>query len=395
MATGSRPRPPLQIWTDFFPLISETFVLEEGLRLRELGHDVEVVAMARPADPAAGAGDLPVRYLGEDPLPRQFVALGRLVARDPGAWRRDRADRARWAAEEAVAPMRALAPHALRLLATPGARLHAHFASSGALAAMRVARLTGRPWSLTAHAYDIYAQPANLREKLRSADFVTSGCDYTVRDLRELAGEDRAARVHRIAMGVDLERFARATPHPELGPVLAVGRLVEKKGFGTLVRAAARPELAEAEVLIAGEGQLRAELEADIERRGVGGRVRLLGASTHDEVRELLERAAALAMPCVVAADGDRDSAPVVVKEALAMEVPVVASDEVGLPEIVRPEFGRLVPPGDDGALAVALAEVLALPPAERAAMGRAGREFVAREANSRTEAARLSELLT
>jgi glycosyltransferase involved in cell wall biosynthesis len=99
-------------------------------------------------------------------------------------------------------------------------------------------------------------------------------------------------------------------------------------------------------------------------------------------------------MPSVVAADGDRDSMPVVVKEALAMEVPVVASDEVGLPEIVRPEFGRLVPPGDEAALAAALAELLALPTAERAAMGRAGRAFVKEHADSRAEAAKLSGLL-
>jgi glycosyltransferase involved in cell wall biosynthesis len=93
----------------------------------------------------------------------------------------------------------------------------------------------------------------------------------------------------------------------------------------------------------------------------------------------------------VVAANGDRDTMPVVVKEALAMEIPVVASDAVGLPEVVRPEWGRLVSPGDAEALARALDEVLSLPPEERAAMGRAGREFVADHCNVRTETARLA----
>src|SRR3712207_2725959 len=144
-------------------------------------------------------------------------------------------------------------------------------------------------------------------------------------------------------MGVDAERFTRRTPHPEDGPIVAIGRLVEKKGFVHLIRAAARPELAGARVTIVGEGGLRPALEAEVERLGVGDRVELAGRREHEEVRELFEGAAVLAMPSVVAADGDRDSAPVVVKEALAMEVPVVASDAVGLPEIVRPEFGRLV----------------------------------------------------
>ena len=100
------------------------------------------------------------------------------------------------------------------------------------------------------------------------------------------------------------------------------------------------------------------------------------------------------AMPSVIAADGNRDAVPVVVLEALAMELPVVASDEVGLPEVVRPAWGRLVPPGDASALAAALAELLALTPGERAAMGAAGREFIGAERDLRRQTARLIELI-
>jgi colanic acid/amylovoran biosynthesis glycosyltransferase len=115
------------------------------------------------------------------------------------------------------------------------------------------------------------------------------------------------------------------------------------------------------------------------------------GEQTPEQVRALLETADLLAAPCVVAANGDRDTMPVVVKEALAMEVPVVASDEVGLPEVVRPEWGRLVPPGDPEALARALDELLALPHDERVAMGRAGRAFVASHCNVFGESAKLA----
>jgi colanic acid/amylovoran biosynthesis glycosyltransferase len=152
------------------------------------------------------------------------------------------------------------------------------------------------------------------------------------------------------------------------------------------VEAAARVRGLE-RLVIVGDGPLRAELD-------VGGPVELVGPRTPDEIQQLLEESALVAVPSVEAADGDRDTMPVIAKEALAMEVPVVASDAFGLPELVRPEWGRLVPPGDVDALAAAIEELLALPVERRAAMGRAGREFVLRECSLRTGTERLAELI-
>lgn len=291
--------------------------------------------------------------------------------------------------------MRELEAPLRRLRAAGVAHLHAHFAAGASLDALRLARRLGLTWSVTAHAYDIYLQPMNLAEKLRDAAFATSGCDYTVRDLRRIGGP--GASVHRVVMGVDRERFARRFPYPGTRVVAAVGRLVEKKGFPDLVRAAAileREGRPVDEVVIAGDGPLRDALARLAEEEGVAHRLRLLGPTPPDGVRALLERSDVLAMPCVVAADGDRDSMPVVVKEALAMEVPVVATDEVGLPEIVRPPAGLLVPPADPAALAVALGDLLAEDAERRAERGRAGRALVAAEADARIEARRLSSLI-
>ena len=247
---------------------------------------------------------------------------------------------------------------------------------------MRIATIAGVPYSVTAHAYEIFMSPANLREKLERAAFATTGCEYNVHHLRQVAPR---ADLHEIVMGVDGERCRRRTAYGEGSPfVLAVGRLIEKKGFRYLVEAA--EDLPDVRFAIVGAGPLEEEL---------GGRgLELLGPRSPDEVRELLESTHLLAMPCVVAADGDRDSMPVVVKEALAMEVPVVASEEVGLPELVRPEWGRLVAPGDSRALAGAIAELLALPQAERAAMGRAGRAHVLEAANVHRETEKLARLI-
>jgi glycosyltransferase involved in cell wall biosynthesis len=274
--------------------------------------------------------------------------------------------------------------------------MHVHFAAGAALDAMRLSRITGIPFSVTAHAYEIFEQPANLREKLEAAAFVTTGCEYNRRYLGDLVSPEAAERIHVIVMGVDPEAFKRTMPYPGGRHVVAVGRLIEKKGFAHLIDAAAELEGDRPldRLTIVGEGPLRQDLTAQIDRLGLAGRVELAGALPPAGVRDFLERADLLAMPAVVAANGDRDSMPVVVKEAMAMEIPVVASDEVGLPELVRDEFGRLAPPGDAPALARAIAELLDLPADRRAEMGRAARAHVLKHGDLRRETAKLAALI-
>ncbi len=177
---------------------------------------------------------------------------------------------------------------------------------------------------------------------------------------------------------------------------MAIGRLVEKKGFATLIDAAAllRDEPAFAGVEIIGEGPLRDVLRARIEAHGLEEHVVLRGALPPDAVRAAIEQAAVLAVPSVIAADGDAESMPVVAKEALAMEVCVVASDVAGLPEVVREPWGRLVAPGDAAALAQALRATLRTPLAERAQAGAAGRAFVVGELGLEHQTTELAGLI-
>jgi glycosyltransferase involved in cell wall biosynthesis len=384
----------LAVLTDRFPVPSETFVVNEIDELGRLGHPALVEATSRPPDAAATQHD--VAYLEEDPAAGKPGALLALAVRHPDAVRRDRAGQRRWTAEEPVRRLRALGPRARRLRRAGVSHMHVHFAAGAALDAMRLSRIMGIPFSVTAHAYEIFEKPANLSEKLESAAFVTTGCEYNRRYLRELVSPDAAERIHVIVMGVDPEAFRRATPYPGGRHLVAVGRLIEKKGFAHLIDAVAElePERPLDRLTIVGEGPLRSDLTAQIERLGLGRRVELAGALPPAGVRDVLERADLLAMPAVVAANGDRDSMPVVVKEAMAMEIPVVASDEVGLPELVRDDFGRLVPPGDAGALARAIAELLDLPADRRAQMGRAAREHVIEHADLHRETAKLVELI-
>jgi rhamnosyltransferase len=386
------PAPDVAIFADRFPELSETFVGEEAAALCRAGHRVSVEARGRPN----AAGEVPaavrVHRLGDETRTQRLTALAWLALRHPRRCGRDLRDRRAWAQDEHVEPLRRLAVRARRLARHERLHLHAHFAGAAALDALRLGRLLGVPVSVTAHAYDIYLDARNLRRKLLAAEFATSGCDYTVSHLRDLAGPPHAGGVLKVVMGVDARTFRRLTPLPGARHVVAVGRLIEKKGFLHLVRAAAL--LDDVQVTIAGDGPQRAALEAEVQRLGLGDRVHLPGATGPSGVRDLLERADLLCMPCVVAADGDRDSMPVVVKEAMAMELCVVASDEVGLPEIVREPWGRLAPPGDHAALAAAITGLLDGSPEERAAAGRAARAHVLACADVDRETAKLSTFI-
>jgi glycosyltransferase involved in cell wall biosynthesis len=385
----------LTVFVDQFPELTETFIASELHALRDAGHRVVVESVRSAPNPNRVAAEgLAVAYADREGRRTRWPALAWVALRHPLRALADVCDRGRWKREEDVRPLRAVAPAARRAARHGSVHLHAHFGAGAALDALRVSRLLGVPYSVATHGYDIFLCPANLREKHERAAFAVSASDYSVEHVRRLVGPREGTRIHRIVTGVDGERFRRRTPHPEGGTVVAVARLVEKKGLPYLVEAAAQLGSGGPldRVLVVGDGPLRGALDRLIATTRAP--VDLLGARPPEDVRELLERADLVAMPCVVARDGDRDTMPVVVKEALAMEVPVVGTAEVGLPEVVSDGWGRLVPPRDSGALADAIRELLELAPEERAAMGRAGRAFVLEHCDVRRETARLVELI-
>jgi glycosyltransferase involved in cell wall biosynthesis len=235
-------------------------------------------------------------------------------------------------------------------------------------------------YGLTVHATDIYWNRF-LCPKLQEADLVVTVCQYNIGQMVERcpALDRRSIRIK--YAGIDAEHFRLPRPRP-LRPgrhVVAVGRLHSKKGFDQLVVAMAtlRDEGRDVECTIIGEGDEEPKLRALIAEHALDDVVHLAGARRPDEILELLVDADVLAAPCTLAPSGNRDSMPVVIKEAMAMELPVVASDDFGIPEMVTDEVGVLVPRDDPAALAVALADVLDRSPEDRAKMGRAGRERV------------------
>jgi len=171
------------------------------------------------------------------------------------------------------------------------------------------------------------------------------------------------AEIHVVYNGLDLESFPLRKPGLEEPLLLGVGRLVEKKGFGNLISACQllKKRGAKFSCEIVGTGTLSDRLKDQIRNGDVGDRVRLLGPLPQQILRHHYERARVFVLPCVPAADGDRDILPNVLKEAMAVGVPVVTTRLEGIDELVEDGVnGLLVEPGDANALTAKLELLLA-----------------------------------
>jgi glycosyltransferase involved in cell wall biosynthesis len=243
--------------------------------------------------------------------------------------------------------------------------LHAPFANEAATVARLAARFAGVTYSFTARAKDIFHEsvnPDDLRRKLRDASGVVTVSDFHLDYLRRTYGP-LAAHVQRIYNGLDLDEFPYESPRDRPARIVAIGRLVEKKGFPDLIDACALLAGRGCAFIcrIIGNGPLKADLQAQIERLGLQERVQLVGPRPQREIIEEVHGAAVLAAPCIVCPDGDRDGLPNVIQEALALGTPVVSTDVTGIPEVVRHgETGLRVPQHDPSALAAALERLLA-----------------------------------
>lgn len=384
-----------------YPGYSETFIVREILAHERVGLAIEIFSLLPTTD--SHFQDLlarvraPVNYLfaiSKNLLPDSSAsavgtashlwrALHDAAAELPGLWTaleelRD---------EEARVIYQALA------LATVVRRkginhLHATFASDACTIARMAARFAGIPYSFTARAKDIFhdnVRPEDLRRKLRDAAGVVTISNYHLDYLRATYGP-LAAHVQRVYNGLNLEEFQYRSPADRPPVILAVGRLVPKKGFGDLVEAcsllAGRGRAFRCRIV--GTGLLQAELQAQIDRLGLREQVELVGPLPQSEVIQEIYQAAALAMPCVIDDNGDRDGLPNVIQEALALGTPVVSTDVTGIPEVVRDgATGLQVPQRDPPALAAALDRLLA-DPQLRVRLASEGRRLIEAEFDNR-----------
>lgn len=385
-----------------FPRLSETFIAHEIHQLERLGVPLRLFAVKREPEPTVHAVVAAIRAplqhlpavssLSGSSLPawlwRNLPAYGRdhaaVLRRRPLAWATTLGSalalawRHRQAGAFGLPKLRKVfvkeflqAGHiAAQLLRTPEVgHLHGHFCHGVATITWLASRLSGVPFSFTAHAKDLYQADLNpgrlLERKLGAARFVATCTCANAQVLQ--ARHPRPDDVHTIYHGLDTDWFSPATPAARdaqrLPLVLAVGRFVEKKGFDQLIEACARLKQAglRFRCLIIGErGSAYEPIRQQILTRNLSDIVELRGAVSQDELREIYRGAAAFALPCQVMDDGDRDGFPNVLAEAMAMGVPVVSTRISGIPEMIDDGVhGLLVAPRDPAALAAALQRLL------------------------------------
>ena len=242
--------------------------------------------------------------------------------------------------------------------------LHAHFVDRAAIVALVASRLCKVPYSLTAHANDIYVNPVLLREKIQGAKFMTTCTGYNFNYLTQEMAQDLNGKLHLAYHGLDLSNYQPASERtPRTRPLLmSVGRLTEKKGFTYLIDAcrALVDQGYDFECHIVGPGPLYDTLTAQIESQNLTDVITLCGPIPHDDVISKYNEATAFVLPCIVAKDGDRDGIPNVLIEAMAMQLPAVSTNHSGIPELIEDGVsGLLVPPTDVLALTQALKTLL------------------------------------
>jgi len=399
------PGPRVAYLLLWFPEPSQTFILDEVNTLVGLGLDVRVYSLYGPRPPGrlAGMAEVlaPVHHLGiaaTGMLGRDLVSLGRTWG--PGAaqflrrvavrrWRSlETWGEALWACLTGV--------HLAGMMTADGiGHIHAPWADGPATAAWVASRLSGIPFSFCAHAQDIYPPDGALLEKLSAAAFIRTENRSNLRYLTALFPQT-AGKLVNIYPGAPLAKAQRqAIPVSPPFRLLAAGRFVRKKGFPLLLEACRL--LAEQGVdfhlTLAGDGPERPQILKLLREYNLTARVELPGFVPHRQISRLLQQAHLFIMPSLVAPSGDRDGIPTVILEALQHEVPVVATEVSGIPEVVIPgDTGWLTPPEDPQALARDMLAALS-DPTEARRRAHAGGALVAREFDSRTNYARLKAL--
>jgi glycosyltransferase involved in cell wall biosynthesis len=360
--------------TSTFPFLRETFISREIIELEKRGMELILVSLKNNPQ-QVGKEELPqapILYLPFLFSMRLLVGAIRTFIEHPFAVIKTLAS-ILWAFRsrpKRAMKFLAIVPKSLYLARIfrqeKILHMHAHFAVVPTTCTYFISRITGLPFSFTAHAWDIYVKGTELllREKMMAADRVITISDYNRKYLLSFGVEGDKVEV--FYQGLELERYPFDEPESgEIPFLLAGGGLEAKKGLDVFIRALA--QLAQRgvrfEAKIFGEGEEKESLEQLTSSLNLLGNVSFIGPMPHRDVIRLFQQADIFVMAAVRAKNGSIDGLPNVLAEAMACGATVVASDFSGIPELVRHgEDGILFPAGDADKLTDALAELCGNP---------------------------------
>ncbi len=404
--TGQR----VALFLNFFPGLSERFIINEVIGLRARGLTLDTYALNRPPqglenkevpELIEGTHYILPSVRAHDLVKKHFYFL----FRHPRTWWRTFwfawRNRTRGAAligslwqvavhkreldkeqrQNVLLHFVLIVPTAFRLLGKGYRIIHAQFADSAASLAMLAAMLIDVPFSFTAHAYDIFTPQVIFDKKLARAQFIVTCTRYNKRYLLEHFPELDAEKIFVNYHGAD---WRAMTPGRRQGTsvpaILSVGRLVPKKGMAVLLHACKilRDQQFDFKCLIIGDGPERPRLELFIRLNHLMDVVEISGYMPPSEVIERYREAALFVLPCIIDETGNRDGIPNVIAEAMAMEVPVISTPVSGIPELIEDgKSGILLEETSPEALARVIRE-LAETPHKAARIGKAARKRVA-----------------
>jgi glycosyltransferase involved in cell wall biosynthesis len=348
-----------------FPSFGQTFCYREVAELARQGATPPIFSIRKPKDEPLQDWDKQiverVHYLPEE---RELLDEVRRASQQREITREVVAALDEWGRRTDFLRLYQAAYVGLRLQEIGIRHVHAHFAGIAARTAFWIQKFFGISFSFTAHANDIFAPrdfEIGLNKLVDAARVVGTETDYAKEFLQERFPK-RADRIHRIYNGLNLAEFRRADFSSASPTIVAVGRLIDKKGFADLIQACRL--LVEREksfrCQIFGEGPLEERLRRQIEELKLQNCVELPGPKPQHEIKKYLAAGTVFVLPSVIDPEGGMDNLPTVIMEAMATGLPVVSTGIGGIPEmVIDNETGLLVSAGDADGLADAIDRVI------------------------------------
>lgn len=372
--------------TNQYPATSHTFIRREIVALEARGHTIFRYSIRKPHDPLEDQEDIaelaktrhlldlgPVRILRQA-LHTAFTKPVQAVCAAAKALRYSaRSDRGLLAHLAYYVEALAIADWCRREKIE---HLHVHFGTNPATVAVLVWGLTGIPFSFTVHGPEEFdrAESHSLAAKMAESSFVVAVSSFGRSQLMRWASPKDLNKIHVVHCGLDEPYFNEpAVLAGEAPNLLCVARLSEQKGLPVLMQAAGllHDRGVDFNLTIVGDGPLRGMIEEEVRRRDLGKQVKLAGWMGQPQVREQIRLSRAMVLPSFA------EGLPVVLMESMALRRPVITTYVAGIPELVTPDSGWLVPAGDAVALCAAMKAAIEADVAKIQRMGERARERV------------------